>query len=131
MKEAAALRWKTQMNENAKCPAFHSMLPELDHNELEGWSSGTGERFALAILRHEGEHRRIAARVEASLDTMSASGLETREVWAEGTSPFEQLFALVMVGDFTSTYLAVLRGVDPMGVPNVAGLKERLSGWQE
>src|SRR3979411_1322977 len=32
-----AYRWKTQINENAKQPAFASELPELDHNELIGW----------------------------------------------------------------------------------------------
>src|SRR6187200_993726 len=29
-----AHRWKTQINENAKQPAFHSGLPEADHNEI-------------------------------------------------------------------------------------------------
>ena len=40
--EAVAYRWKTQVNENAKLPAFASELPELDHNEICGWS-GAGE----------------------------------------------------------------------------------------
>ena len=35
-----ARRWKTQINENAKLPAFFSELPEADHNELCGWSGG-------------------------------------------------------------------------------------------
>ncbi|MDX6630771.1 MAG: glucose/mannose-6-phosphate isomerase, partial [Gaiellales bacterium] len=32
-----AYRWKTQINENAKQPAFSHELPELDHNEIAGW----------------------------------------------------------------------------------------------
>ena len=32
-----AYRWKTQLNENAKVPAFTTELPEADHNELDGW----------------------------------------------------------------------------------------------
>ena len=32
-----AYRWKTQLNENAKIPAFAHELPELDHNEIVGW----------------------------------------------------------------------------------------------
>ena len=35
----AARRWKGQVNENAKAPAFWNELPELDHNELMGWTS--------------------------------------------------------------------------------------------
>ena len=34
-----ARRWKGQINENAKAPAFWNELPELDHNELMGWTS--------------------------------------------------------------------------------------------
>src|SRR5437660_1632132 len=48
--ETAALRWKNQLNENAKVPAFASTLPELDHNEVEGWSKDTGLGFALIVL---------------------------------------------------------------------------------
>ena len=33
-----ARRWKTQVNENAKLPAFFSELPEADHNEICGWA---------------------------------------------------------------------------------------------
>src|SRR6266511_192338 len=50
----AASRWKTELNENAKVPAFAAALPELDHNEVVGWSAGTGERFVLVTLRHDG-----------------------------------------------------------------------------
>ena len=33
----AAMRWKTQMNENGKVPAWHAAMSELDHNEVVGW----------------------------------------------------------------------------------------------
>jgi glucose/mannose-6-phosphate isomerase len=124
--EAAALRWKTQFNENAKVAAFHSVLPELDHNEIEGWSDEAGRPFALVVLRHGREHARIANRVEATVQAISGSGLESREVLAEGSMPMEILFSLVMLGDFVSTYLAILRGVDPMPVQVLTQLKARL-----
>jgi glucose/mannose-6-phosphate isomerase len=124
--EAAALRWKNQLNENAKVPAFCSTLPELDHNEIEGWSAGKGVSFGLIVLRHPGEHPRIADRVQASLEAISGASLPHREVWAEGTGPLEWLFSLIMKADFASIYLAVLRGVDPTPVPVLMGLKERL-----
>ena len=34
-----AYRWKCQINENAKLPAFFSELPEVDHNEIVGWGA--------------------------------------------------------------------------------------------
>lgn len=124
--EAAALRWKNQLNENAKIPAFCSLLPELDHNEVEGWGATSGLPFGLIVLRHGAEHPRIADRVDASLEAIGASALSVRQVWAEGSSPLASLFSLMMKADFATIYLAVLRGVDPTPVPVLMGLKERL-----
>lgn len=124
--EAAAVRWKTQLNENAKTPAFHADIPELDHNEIEGWSEGTARGYGAVVLRHGGEHPRIATRISATIDTVSRSGLELREVHAAGANPLAVLLSMIMVGDFTSTYLAILRGVDPMPVPVLTDLKARL-----
>jgi glucose/mannose-6-phosphate isomerase len=124
--EAPALRWKAELNENAKVPAFSAILPELDHNEVEGWSPGTGSGYALVVLRHRMEHPRVAERVAATLDALGGSGLEARQVHAEGSSPLEQLFSLVMMGDFTATYLGIVRGVDPTPIPVLSALKERL-----
>ena len=124
--EAAALRWKTQLNENAKVPAFHAVLPELDHNEIEGWTRGSGSPFGLVILRHPGEHPRIARRVQATLEAITGSDLECREVHSEGSAPMETALSLAILGDFVSTYLAILRGVDPTPVQALTELKERL-----
>jgi glucose/mannose-6-phosphate isomerase len=124
--EAAALRWKTQLNENAKLPAFHSVLPELDHNEIEGWTAEAGRPFALVVLRHAGEHPRVARRVRATLEALRDSGLESREVSGEGSTSMEALLSLILLGDFVSTYLAILRGIDPMPVRVLTQLKDGL-----
>ena len=39
-----AYRWKCQINENAKQHAFEHQLPELDHNEIVGWSADGARR---------------------------------------------------------------------------------------
>src|SRR3954447_15308217 len=46
---SVAYRWKCQINENAKLPAFSNVLPEGDHNEIEGWAGSDG-RFAATFL---------------------------------------------------------------------------------
>jgi glucose/mannose-6-phosphate isomerase len=124
--EPAAIRWRCELNENAKVPAFSSVLPELDHNEVEGWSPGAGRGFGLVILRHHGEHASVGARVQATLDSIEDAGLESREAWAARSGPLASVLGLIMVGDLASTYLAILRGVDPTPIPVLTGLKERL-----
>jgi glucose/mannose-6-phosphate isomerase len=123
----AAARWKNQMNENAKTPAMASALPELDHNEVVGWSEGVGDRFAVVALRHEGERADDAARFAPSLDIVASSGAHTAEVWARGSTPLSRLLSLVAIGDHASTYLAALRGVDPTPIDAIVRLKQALA----
>jgi len=125
--EAPAARFRTQVNENAKAPAMSSWLPELDHNEIEGWSAGTGGGHALVMLRHQLEHARVGDRFAATLAAIEPAGLEHRELHAFGAHPFEVLFSLVTLVDFTATYLALLQGVDPTPIPVLSSLKERLA----
>jgi glucose/mannose-6-phosphate isomerase len=124
----AANRWRTQWNENAKLPAFSSALPELDHNEVVGWSEGVGRHFAVVGLRHADEHPDVAARFPLSLDIARRAGAEPVEVTASGTSPLARLFSLIVLGDFASTYVGLAHGVDPSPVDAIAELKAALAG---
>jgi glucose/mannose-6-phosphate isomerase len=124
---AAAWRWKTAFNENAEVPAFASALPELDHHEVVGWTPKRGEGFCLAILREHGEHERVRARLEATLEQMADSGLEWREVWARGETPPARCLSLAVLGDLASAYHALARGIDPAAMDPLVRIKERLA----
>jgi glucose/mannose-6-phosphate isomerase len=124
----AAARWRTELNENAKVPAFSSSLPELDHNEVVGWSTGQGESFFLVALRTRDEHPEIAKRFPASVDIARSSGVEVQQVEAAGRTQLAELFSLVTTGDFVSCYLGILRGFDPTPVEAIDRLKRRLAG---
>lgn len=125
--EAAAWRWKCAFNENAKVPAFASALPELDHHEVAGWSAGTGDRFALIVLREPGEHESVAPRLEATLEQVSASGIEVREVHALGHAPLARALSLMLVGDAASAYHAMAAGIDPAPIDAISRVKARLA----
>lgn len=124
----AAARWKTQMNENAKVPAFWSSMSELDHNEVVGWAATNGERFFVIGLRHGGEDAQLPPRFPLSLAIARAAGAEAEEVWATGDLPLVRLMSLIAVGDVTSVYLAIAHGVDPTPVAVIDRLKAALAG---
>ncbi len=124
---AAATRWKAGFNENAKVPAFSSELPELDHNEVVGWSPGRGEGFHVIALRHDGEPRDLAARFALSRDIAMASGAGLEEVRTHASSALARLLDLVLRGDLTTTYLALARGIDPSPIEAIARLKAALA----
>jgi glucose/mannose-6-phosphate isomerase len=124
----AAWRWKTAFNENSEVPAVASTLPELDHHEVVGWTGDRGKGFRLLILREPGEHERVAARLEATLEEVAGSGLESREVRARGTGPLARAMSLAVLGDMASVYHALVRGIDPAAMDALVRIKRRLAG---
>jgi glucose/mannose-6-phosphate isomerase len=48
------------------------------------------------------------------------------EVWSQGKSALAKMLSTICIGDFTSVYLAILRGVDPTPVSTIAQLKEKV-----
>jgi glucose/mannose-6-phosphate isomerase len=122
-----AYRWKTQINENAKLPAFAGELPEVDHNELVGWE-GAEElgRFSAVFLDDFDLHPRVRQRIDLTRGLIAGHAAGTYRVEPAGTTATERLISLVLLGDLVSLYLAVLRGVDPGPVPTLVRLKTML-----
>jgi glucose/mannose-6-phosphate isomerase len=125
---AAARRWKTQLNENAKLPAFFSTLPEADHNELCGWrNEAPGEgRLAAVLLEDTGQHPREVRRFELTAEVIEAAGATAVRVEAAGDTPAERLLWAVMLGDLVSLALAEARGVDPLPIEAIDDFKAAL-----
>ena len=123
----AAMRWKTQMNENGKVPAWHSAMSELDHNEVVGWVRPSGALHAVLALRTDHEHPELAARFSLSADIVRAAGSEVREVPVAGKGPLASLLTLVTLGDFATCYVGLRRGEDPTPVAVIGTLKAALA----
>ena len=123
-----ALRWKNQLNENAKVPAFSAELPEADHNELCGYERVHAFAALHPVLLEEPSQRaqirrRIGLTAEMAGD-MGAAGVD--RVSARGETLFERVMSLVLLGDLVSMYLAVLEEVDPTPVEALVLLKYRM-----
>lgn len=127
----AATRWKNQVNENAKAPAFAHSHPELCHNEVCGWGQHgdvTRQVLTLVQLRHDHEHPQVARRVGLVEEVVDEVVASVQEVRAEGEGPLAQLLDLVLFGDFTSLHLAYEVDVDPGPIPVLDEIKRRLAG---
>jgi glucose/mannose-6-phosphate isomerase len=120
-----AYRWKTQMNENAKLHAFASVLPEADHNEIEGWA-GTDGAFSGVFLEDRDQHPRVRRRIELTAELAEADARGVVRVETEGETRTERLLHAVMLGDLVSIELAKGRGVDPMPVEGIERFKSQL-----
>jgi glucose/mannose-6-phosphate isomerase len=123
-----AYRWKTQLNQNAKLPAFSSELPELDHNEVVGWTGAPGlGRFSAIFLDDCDNHPRVSDRIELTSGLIAERAHTVQIVSTLGEGTVERVMSLVLLGDLVSLYLAVLQGIDPSPVGIIDELKTRLS----
>jgi len=125
---AVARRWKTQVNENAKLPAFFSELPEANHNEICAWEAAAAPRLAGVLLEDRDQHPRELLRFELTAAEIERDGLTAVRVEAAGETRLERLLWLVVLGDLVSLELAEGRSVDPLPIEAIDRLKAALAG---
>jgi len=134
-----AYRFACQLNENSKIPATWGSLPEAGHNQVVAFDGpfaggprdifadpvedGEHTRLHLVLLRDTEEHPAVARRAVVVRDLARQRGLDVSELIAEGLSPFQRLASLVSLGDWATTYLALLQGNDPTPVDAITELK--------
>jgi len=124
MYKAVSQVWKIKINENAKTPCFHYYFPELNHNEMVGFSLPQAE-FAFVFLRSGAEHPRNLKRMMILSELLKKKDMPVKilEVPATGEKLLDGLRMLV-VGDWTAYYLALMYGIDPTPVDMVEEFKE-------
>ncbi|HEV3471986.1 MAG TPA: bifunctional phosphoglucose/phosphomannose isomerase [Actinomycetota bacterium] len=125
----AAYRFKCDLNEYGKTPAFWHYLPELDHNEIVGWNrlkDLTHERFVAILLRDEGDGERIDLRFDLTRRLTEGHFADVVEIRSEGTSPLARILSLVLITQLAAIYVGLAYGVDPGPVEVIQKLKAEL-----
>jgi glucose/mannose-6-phosphate isomerase len=133
---SVAQRFKQQFNENSKSAAKWEFFPELNHNEIVGWESRDEQckYFSVILIRDiDNEPFEIADRIDVTQQIIERKGLIMFELKVQGKSPLAKMLSTVVIGDFISVYLAVLRKADPTPVATINYLKETLkqNGFKE
>jgi glucose/mannose-6-phosphate isomerase len=124
-----ARRWKTQVNENAKFPAYWGELPEADHNEIVGWLGAAGaERQAAILLEDRDQHPRVARGFELTAATIAPNAAAVVRVESAGETRIARMLWTTMLGDLVSLELARQRGVDPLPIEPIRQFKEAMEG---
>lgn len=124
-----ALRWRTQLEENAKMVAIHHSLPEMNHNEIMGYFNNADilKNLSIIWLVDDGDHPRIKTRQKLTRDSIGDTVMNQISVKSRGNTRFERLFYLVHLGDWVSFWAAMLHGTDPTPVAQIEQLKLALS----
>lgn len=126
--KSVVLRWKTQFNENSKYVAFCGPIPEFNYCGLDSWLHSARDNYALTILvSHDDEIPGCDSSVSEAIGRLRGAGVPFREVVLGGSTSMEDMFRAIMLGDYTSIYMAEIRGIDSAEVKPVMLMKERLN----
>lgn len=117
---AAAWRWKSACNTNAKIPAFANEIAAVRNDEICGWGQHgdmTRQVFSLVLLRHSNETEHDVAAFEVVEDVCEEVVADVHTVRAEGPNRLAELIDLVVFGEVVALELAAIAGVDPGPLP--------------
>ena len=120
---------KIKFNENAKRPSFFNAFPELNHNEMIGFTVPLG-KFAALYLHDPASVPRIRKRFDVMCEVFVRDHIDNvafRSWEMPGSTRAERVFAALAFADWCSYYVALLGGFDPTPVPLVESFKQELS----
>ncbi len=124
--EGVAVRIRQQINENSKMLCWHHSFPEMNHNELVGWTE-KNENLVVISLQTTFDFDRTKKRYEVCKPLFQKLSHDVIDLHAKGKSKLEQFFYLINIGDWVSCYLADIKGIDPVEVKVIDHLKGELA----
>jgi len=126
----AALRFKNQLQENAKIFAFSNHIPEINHNEIESWRTDVKD---FCIIWFKDPYSHILTNQSIDITNQFLDDLKIRQIVIDlGTDNFfledslVKLYQLIHLLDWTSYYLALLNNVNPSSIDNIEHIKRSI-----
>ncbi|MGF3554821.1 MAG: bifunctional phosphoglucose/phosphomannose isomerase [Thermoplasmatota archaeon] len=124
-----AKRWCTQFNENSKIICRYDEVPECNHNDIVGWSLNpeVSKKFICILFRDsDNETIYITKRLNFMKKLFKDVSADVIEIQVIGKKQLAKMMYAMLLGDFTSCYLAILREIDPIPVDIITELKNEL-----
>lgn len=124
--EGVSVRLRQQLNENGKMLCWHHVIPEMNHNELVGWTQPEND-LAVILLRYSNEYFRNLKRLEVCEEVFRKFTPHVTSFHARGSNHLEEVFYHIHLGDFASCFLAEAKNVDASDISIINFLKEELA----
>ena len=122
--EAAAIRFKASLQENAKTHAITENVIEACHNGIVSWE----RKSEVKPILIEGQDDYIKTKERWSIlkEYFEKNNIDYREIFSVKGGILSKLINLVYQLDFIAIYRAVLSGIDPSPVKSIDFVKSRL-----
>tara|TARA_Y100000589_G_scaffold63590_1_gene54998 strand:+ start:9316 stop:10302 length:987 start_codon:yes stop_codon:yes gene_type:complete len=122
--EGAALRFKQQLNENSKQHALYNLIPEMNHNEIVGWSNR--HLCSVPVFFDGNTSNRNKKRLLINIDQINKCVDNYIYITSDHSSSMHQYFFFIHLGDWISLFLAEKNNLDPDEIDSIHFLKNEL-----
>ena len=122
--QAAAIRFKNSLQENAKIHAITEDVVESSHNGVVAWEKPSN--VIPIMIEGADDYIKTKERWKVMKEFFDEKNIEYKEVFSEKGSILTKLMRLIYLLDYASIYKAVLTGVDPTPVKSIEFIKNKL-----
>ena len=122
--QAAAVRFKSSLQENAKSHAMIEDVIEASHNGIVSWENSSNVKPIL--LQGQDDYVKTKERWNILKEYFAQNNVDYKEITSVKGSILTKLVCLIYLLDYASIYYAVIRGLDPSPVKSIDFVKERL-----
>ena len=122
--QAAAVRFKNSLQENAKKHAMIEDVVEASHNSIVAWEKPS--KVVPIIIMGNDDHPKTKQRQQILFDYFDDHSIQCQRITTGDGGILAKLMELIYYGDYTSIYRAIYDGVDPTPVRSIKYVKSRL-----
>jgi glucose/mannose-6-phosphate isomerase len=124
--------WKINFNEGSKIPSFYNTIPELNHNEMNGFDINSftkelSEKMMFFLLCDKKDHPRNQKRISVLKSVLEKRNFLVLKVEMEGEERVEKIFSSIILSGWIAYYLAEVYNNDPSVVPMVEEFKKMIA----
>ena len=123
--EAAAIRFKNSLQENAKTHAIAEDVVEASHNGIVCWEKPSSVKPIL--IEGEDDYIKTKERWKILMGYFEKNMIDYREVSSVRGSILSKLINLVYELDYSTIYYAVISGRDPSPIESIDYVKKMMS----
>ena len=122
--QAAAIRFKNSLQENAKIHAMSEDVLEASHNGIVSWEKPSIVQPIL--LRGEDDYTKTKERWEILKEYFKENNIDYREINSIKGNILSKLINIIYLLDYASIYHAVLSKIDPTPISSIDFIKRKL-----
>ena len=122
--QAAAIRYKNSLQENAKIHAMTEDVIESCHNGIVSWEKDSNVK--LVLIQGKDDNIKTKERWEILREFFNSNGVQYKIINSLEGSILSKITNLIYVLDYSSIYTAIINNTNPSPVKSIDFIKQRL-----